>query len=106
LRCQAIPGVYRLVVMQSTTLAYESSGPGSYNTAGAKAAFYTLHVLPEWSVSVVLGILNVRQTFNTGSNGDERWWDETPEEKEKREKKEQKRREKELLKASEHSTKS
>jgi hypothetical protein len=90
--------------MQSTTLAYESSGPGSYNSVGAKAAFYTLHILPEWTVSVILGVLNVRQTFNTGSNGDNKWRDETPEEKEKREKKEREKREKKMLKAAGHGT--
>jgi hypothetical protein len=102
--CQAIIAVYRLVVMQSTTFAYEYPGPGSYNSAGAKAAFYTFHILPEWTVCAILGVLNVRQTFNTGPNGDAKWWDETPKEKEKREKKEEKKREKKLLKAAGHDT--
>lgn len=83
--------------MYRTTSDYASTDPGSYNSAGAKAAFYTLHMLPEWIVSCMLGVVNVRQTFGTGPHGDRRWRDETPEEKEKREKKEEKKREQRSL---------
>ncbi|GLB45053.1 hypothetical protein LshimejAT787_1901310 [Lyophyllum shimeji] len=84
----AIPGSYRLAVMYKTTTAYDSQEPGAFNSSNAKAAFYTLHVLPEFVVAGALCLINVKQMFGTGLHGDPRWRDETPEEKEKREKKE------------------
>jgi len=89
-----IPSVYRLTVMRRHTTGYESSDPGSYNSSGAKACFYTLHILPEWIASCIMSALNVRETFGTGFHGDYRWRDETAEEKEEREEKEKKKREK------------
>lgn len=89
-----IPNIYRLTVMYRSTTTYNSYEPGAYNTTSAKVAFYLLHILPEWTVSFILGITNVRQLFDTGPCGDRRWRDETPEEKEKREKKEREKREK------------
>jgi hypothetical protein len=56
-------------------------------------------MFPEWAVSCILGLINVRQIFNTGLRGDKSWRDETPEEKEKRERKEERKREKKSLKA-------
>jgi len=58
--------------------------PSSLNTSAGKAAFYILHVLPEWLASVTLFAENIRKTFGTGLGGDYRARDETPSEKEKR----------------------
>ena len=84
--------------MPRTTPSYESSESGSYNSTGAKACFYTLHILPEWIAGCIMAALNVRETFGTGLHGDYRWRDETPEEKEKRKKKQEKE-EKKMMKA-------
>ncbi|TFK20922.1 hypothetical protein FA15DRAFT_673031 [Coprinopsis marcescibilis] len=84
---------YRLSVMHNTTTALDSTAPGSLNTPGAKAAFYVLHVLPEWLVSAILLGCNVRKTFGTGMFGDWRGHDETPKEKASREKSEARRAE-------------
>ena len=70
------------------------TAPSVLNSPGNKAAFYILHVLPEWLTTVVLFAYNVRKTFGTGPWGDWRWKDETEKEKQKRLKKEAKKREK------------
>jgi hypothetical protein len=57
-------------------MTYESYELGSYNLAGGKAAFYTLHILPEWIACCIIGVLNVRQTLGTGPHGDNRWRDD------------------------------
>lgn len=70
--------------MYRTTSGFESTDRGSYNAPESKAAFYILHILPEWLASCVLAFLNVRQLFGTGFSGDNRWRDETKGEREKR----------------------
>jgi len=68
--------------------------PSPLNTPRGKAAFYILHVLPEWLASVTLFSVNVRKYFGTGPFGDYRFRDETEKEKEKRLKREAKKAEK------------
>ncbi|KAJ6574653.1 hypothetical protein B0H19DRAFT_1371620 [Mycena capillaripes] len=91
-----IPPLYRLVVMHSTTPNIATPGHQALNTAGDKAAFYVLHLLPEFLVTTMMCAFNVKDICQTGCQGDYRWRDETPKEREKREKKE---REKEMKKA-------
>ncbi|KAF7340044.1 hypothetical protein MVEN_01922400 [Mycena venus] len=86
-----IPPIYRLVVMRSTTPDIHSPGHQAQNTGADKAAFYVVHLLPEWIVVFCLCAFNVKDICQTGFTGDNRWWDETPKEREKREKKEQER---------------
>ena len=85
---QAIPAIYRLVVMSNTTSSLHSTAPGSQNTRKEKVLFYIFHILPEWTTAAILACLNVREMFQTGPSGDYQWRDETREEKEKREEKE------------------
>jgi len=62
--------VYRLYVMHFQTTAIDSLGPGSLNDPGSKAAFYVLHVAPEWITAAVLLGINVRERFDTGLWGE------------------------------------
>ncbi|TFK20920.1 hypothetical protein FA15DRAFT_673029 [Coprinopsis marcescibilis] len=83
----SIVSIFRLAIMHNETVALDSTSPGSMNTSSEKAAFYVLHVLPEWVATVVLLGCNIRKTFGTGAWGDWRRLDETPEQREKRERK-------------------
>ncbi|KAF7340050.1 hypothetical protein MVEN_01923000 [Mycena venus] len=83
-----IPPIYRLVVMRHTTPDVHALGHEAQNTGADKAAFYVVHLLPEWIVIFLMCIFNVREICQTGFKGDTRWWDETPKEREKRERKE------------------
>ncbi|KAJ7655254.1 hypothetical protein DFH06DRAFT_1282296 [Mycena polygramma] len=82
-----IPPIYRLVVMHNTTPDVAAKDHQSLNTAGDKAAFYVVHLVPEYIVVVMLCVYNVKEVFQTGNWGDLRWRDETPKEREKRERK-------------------
>ncbi|KAJ7770892.1 hypothetical protein DFH07DRAFT_258910 [Mycena maculata] len=86
-----IPPIYRLVVMRSTTPNIADADHQPLNTLSDKAAFYVLHVLPEWTVVAMLCMFNVRDICHTGLKGDEGWRDESPKERAKREKKDQER---------------
>ncbi|XP_006460675.1 hypothetical protein AGABI2DRAFT_203797 [Agaricus bisporus var. bisporus H97] len=88
-----IPTLYRISIMSQHTTSYYSSEPSSQNDLSSKLIFYFINVLPEWAAVLLCVSINVRQVFQTGLNGDSRWWDETQKEKEKRVMKE---REKEL----------
>ncbi|TFK20921.1 hypothetical protein FA15DRAFT_759050 [Coprinopsis marcescibilis] len=79
--------LFRVVTMHNTTTAIDSTAPRSMNTPREKAAFYILHVLPEWLTTVFLFGFNIRKTFGTAAWGDWRRKDETPTEREKRDKK-------------------
>lgn len=74
------------------------TAPDPLNSSGQKAAFYILHVLPEWLITLVLVGYNVRKSFGTGPMGDWRWHDETEKEKQRRLKREAKRRDKKVMK--------
>ena len=91
---QGTIAVYRLSVMYHTTTSWTSTGPGTLNSSGAKAAFYIFHVFPEWLASVVLFSTSVRKAFGTGLVGDYRFRDETPAERQTRLEKEAKKAEK------------
>jgi hypothetical protein len=67
------------------------SAPDALNTPRAKAAFYILHVLPEWLASVILFGYNIRKSFGTGLKGDWRSQDETEKQRVKRLEKEAKK---------------
>jgi len=101
----SIVGIYRLSVMFHQKTSLTSRAPGSLNSPSAKAAFYILHILPEWIALVVIFGFNIRQTFGTGLAGYHRFRDEKPKQREKREKKEaklaEKRRQKRLAAAAE-----
>lgn len=86
--------IYRLSVMYHTTTSWTSTGPGTLNSSGAKAAFYIFHVLPEWLASVALFSTSIRKAFGTGLVGDYRFKDETPAERQTRLEKEAKKAEK------------
>ena len=47
--------------------------PGSLNSAGSKASFYVLHVVPEFLAAVTLMSLDTRHMFATGTWGDMGW---------------------------------
>jgi len=83
----SIPAIYRLSVMFHTTTSLTSLEPGSLNSPGAKAAFYVFHIVPELLTTVLLIVVNVRQTMGTGPFGDYRWRDETAKERARRERK-------------------
>lgn len=72
-----IVAAYRLSVMHYRTPSPEFTGPGSLSSPGAKAAFYVLHILPEWLSVAILLCFNVRKIFGTGLAGDWRGVDET-----------------------------
>jgi len=84
-----IIGIYRLSVMGNRTTSL--SAPDALNTPRAKAAFYILHVLPEWLASVILFGNNIRKSFGTGLTGDWRYQDETEKQRVKRLEKEAKK---------------
>ncbi|KAJ7356896.1 hypothetical protein DFH08DRAFT_468177 [Mycena albidolilacea] len=83
-----IPPTYRLVVMRHTTPDVHALGHQALNTGADKAAFYIVHMVPEWAVLLLMSVVNVRDICQTGLKGDTRWWDETPKERAKRERKE------------------
>ncbi|KAF8812922.1 hypothetical protein BYT27DRAFT_6399199 [Phlegmacium glaucopus] len=85
-------GIYRLSVMHIKTTSL--SAPSVLNTPRAKAAFYVVHVLPEWLASLILFGVNIRKTLGTGMWGDWRGKDETEKQRAKREKREAKRQSK------------
>jgi hypothetical protein len=91
---QAVVPVYRLAVTSNKTQSFDSTAPGSLNAPMEKAGFYVFHIVPEWILATIICGAKTREIFNTGPNGDNRWRDETPEEKTKREKKEQEEKEK------------
>lgn len=70
--------------MSQRTTAYYSFERSAQNDLPAKIIFYVIGVLPEWFVVLLCLSINIRQVFQTGIDGDSRWWDETPAEKEKR----------------------
>ena len=72
--------IYRLVVLQYSTTALDSTAPGSLNSPAAKRGFYALHVFPECTAAAVLVSLNARRVFATGRWGDSRSTDPKPEE--------------------------
>lgn len=78
----SITSIYRLSVMGTTTTSLTSTAPGSQNTPAEKAAFYILHMVPEWISVLVLLLCNVRDIFGTGMFGDIHQRDETEREKE------------------------
>lgn len=82
---QSITSIYRLAVMRTTTTSMTSTAPGSQNTPAEKAAFYILHIVPEWISVLVLLLCNLRDVFGTGMFGDYRAKDETEGEKESKE---------------------
>ncbi|KAJ7102380.1 hypothetical protein B0H15DRAFT_328601 [Mycena belliarum] len=82
-----IPPVYRLAVLHNTTPDLAAPAARALNTSGAKAAFYVLHVLPEWVVVALAGACNVREICALGLVGEryQKWRDETPQERARRE---------------------
>ncbi|KAJ7693603.1 hypothetical protein B0H17DRAFT_1059137 [Mycena rosella] len=82
-----LPPIYRLAVMRRTTPDIAAVDAAALNTLASKATFYVLHVLPEWIVVAMMAAFNVREICGIGFKGDERWRDETPEERAKRERK-------------------
>ncbi|KAJ7275489.1 hypothetical protein B0H12DRAFT_1066331 [Mycena haematopus] len=100
-----IPPLYRLVVMHSTTQNISAPDHQAQNTQSDKAAFYVLHLLPEFIVVSILSFSNIRDICQIGFEGDERWRDETPKEREARERKEREKvQKKEATKALELKT--
>lgn len=107
---QAMPAIYRLIVMWNTTSTLDTVPPGSLvssspwntstataersslNSASTKATFYIFHLLPEWCIAAILASFDFREMFQTGQLADSRWRDETMEEREKRERKEREKR--------------
>ncbi|KAF8213561.1 hypothetical protein K438DRAFT_1956934 [Mycena galopus ATCC 62051] len=83
-----IPPIYRLVVMRNTTPNVAALTPQALNTGSDKAAFYVVHLVPEWIAILLMSVFNVRDICQTGFMGDWRWRDETPTERAKRERKE------------------
>lgn len=79
-----VPAMYRFTVMTKRTTAYWSDERSAQNGLRDKALFYIIDILPEWSAVFIFLCIDVRKVFQTGSDGDILWWDETPEEKEKR----------------------
>ncbi|TFK20923.1 hypothetical protein FA15DRAFT_673034 [Coprinopsis marcescibilis] len=79
--------IYRLSVMGTTNGAGESpySILAPLNSPGSKAAFYILHITPEWITSAILLGLSIKKTFGTAAWGDTRYRDERPEETVRRE---------------------
>ncbi|KAM5543025.1 hypothetical protein V8D89_003409 [Ganoderma adspersum] len=66
----SIIGVYRIVVISHSSTSLLSTAPGSQNSPGSKAAFYVLHVAPEFVSAAILMALNARRVFGTGPWGD------------------------------------
>ncbi|KAJ7456549.1 hypothetical protein FB451DRAFT_607875 [Mycena latifolia] len=87
----AFPPIYRLAVMRHTTPDIAAVDAQALNTLVYKATFYTLHVLPEWTVVAMMAAFNVREVCAIGFKGDRGWRDETPKERAKRERKERER---------------
>ena len=80
---QTIVSVYRLFVMTDRIDSLTEPG-NALNKPSAKAAFYVLHIVPEWIAAVILLGYNTRQVFGTGPWGDWRRKDETEEQRRKR----------------------
>ncbi|KAH6914499.1 hypothetical protein BKA70DRAFT_1369758 [Coprinopsis sp. MPI-PUGE-AT-0042] len=81
----SIVAIYRLAVMHNYTEALDSTGRGSLNSPGDKAAFYVLHVLPEWISNVIILGFNVRRSLGL-AHGEDRGREENAKERAKREK--------------------
>ncbi|KAJ7293777.1 hypothetical protein C8J57DRAFT_1491141 [Mycena rebaudengoi] len=93
-----VPPIYRLCVMYHTTADLKSLNHAAQNTLQDKVLFYFFNVLPEWTVAAMMCSFDVKDIFQTGLNGDERWRDETPKERAKREKKAQEKAQKQAQK--------
>ncbi|KAJ7206544.1 hypothetical protein GGX14DRAFT_637553 [Mycena pura] len=93
-----LPTCYRLGVLRQQTPDVTALTHAALNTRADKAAFYVVHVLPEWLLVVLLGAVNVKEVCGTRLKGDFRWRDETPEERTKRWAKERAREEKKAMK--------
>ena len=63
-------GIYRLIVISHSTTSLLLTGPGTHNTPSDKAAFYVLHVSPEFVATAILVSLNAHRVFGTGPWGD------------------------------------
>lgn len=71
--------------MYNTTDSLTSTAPGSQNALSEKAAFYIIHILPEWIAVLLFLSFNVRDVFGTGMFARDKWRDESPKEREARE---------------------
>ncbi|KAF8971132.1 hypothetical protein BDZ97DRAFT_1787886 [Flammula alnicola] len=91
-----IIAIYRLAVMGHRTVSL--TAPSPLDTPGGKAAFYVLHVLPEWLTTLILFGDNMRKTYGTGPFGDYRIRDETEAQRKKREAKEAEKEAKKIVK--------
>ena len=67
---QSIVGIYRITVISHSTTSLFSTAPGAQNSSGEKAAFYVLHVAPEFVATAILVSLNAHRVFGTGPWGD------------------------------------
>ncbi|KAJ6519382.1 hypothetical protein C8R45DRAFT_1085400 [Mycena sanguinolenta] len=85
-----IPPIYRFVVMRHTTPDVHALTDQALNTGADKAAFYAVHLVPEWTVILLVSMFNTKDICKMDFLGD-RPWDETPKERETREKRERKR---------------
>ncbi|KAM5543024.1 hypothetical protein V8D89_003408 [Ganoderma adspersum] len=74
----SVVGIYRITVISHSTTSLFSTAPGSPNSPGEKAAFYVLHVAPEFVATAILVSLNARRVFGTGPWGDLRVRDPKP----------------------------
>ncbi len=70
--------------MSNITTELTSQAPGSLNTPADKITFYIFHILPEWMAAATLFGFRMREIFQTGLSGDNRWRDERPDEREDR----------------------
>ncbi|KAJ7063899.1 hypothetical protein C8F01DRAFT_1274809 [Mycena amicta] len=79
-----LPAVYRLTLFHQNTPDVKSLTHAALNTPRDKAAFYILHVLPEWLIAALVSSVNIKELCGTGMWGDLRSRDETPAERERR----------------------
>ncbi|KAF7367301.1 hypothetical protein MSAN_00792200 [Mycena sanguinolenta] len=77
-----IPAIYRFVVMRHTTPDIHALTHQALNTGADKAAFYAVHLVPEWTVIFLVAIFNTKDICQMDFLGD-RMWDETPKERER-----------------------
>ncbi|KAF9491937.1 hypothetical protein BDN71DRAFT_1474525 [Pleurotus eryngii] len=89
-----ITGIYRSYAMSNITTELTSQAPGSLNTPADKTTFYIFHILPEWMAAATLFGFRMREIFQTGLSGDNRWRDERPDEREDRLEEEREKEEK------------
>jgi hypothetical protein len=76
--------MFRFSVMTQRTSGYWATENSAQNGVREKTLFYIIGVFPEWLAVFTCLCIDVRKVFQTGHDGDKRWWDETPAEKEKR----------------------